>query len=521
LSIRKVFRCFFLIIICSAFAFFLARKIDLRISDLGRHLKNGEIFFKNFYAPSINLYSYTYPDFHFINHHWGSGIVFFLIKNSFGFEGLSVFFVALNLITFLIFFSLAWKYSSFEITALASVLAIPSLICRPEIRPEVFSYLFSAIFFWVLWDCKNGRLKWRWLFLLPLLELFWVNLHVYFFIGLLLIGIFLLEYLFAFYICKEHERGAALKKLVVVFGLSVLAALLNPSGLSGALYPFTIFQNYGLNLFENQSFAAIVKSTRSGAIDFYPLFYFELAFGLLVLSWFFVFIKAARKQINFTFILFALTLTFSLMAFLALRNYAIFAYFAFVITAINLGCVIKNEFRSLPEFIILSVLLILICLNIFLAKPSYWIRVANAGIGLKDGSTRAIDFFQKEHIRGPILNNYDIGGYLIYYLYPAHRVFVDNRPEAYPADFFKSTYIALQQDEETWRKMDSLYGFNAIVFNPHVSTPWGQGFLMRRVFDPLWAAVYVDDSCIIFVKKNGPNHEIAQKYALPAKMFLP
>jgi len=517
---RKLFYTAVSLFILSAYVFFLSRKIDLTISDLGRHLKNGELFFTNFYIPSVNLYSYTYPDFPFINHHWASGVVFFLIKKISGFQGLSVFFIALSLLTFSIFFHIAWKYSNFETAALASLFAIPNLISRPEIRPEIFSYLFSGLFFWVLWNCKNGRLKWRWVFLLPVLEFFWVNLHLYFFIGLLLIGIFFIEYSLAFYIQRNREAREPFKKLAVTLGLSIFAALTGPFGISGALYPLNIFSNFSLDVFENQSLPVIEKAIRAGVVDFQPLFYFKLAFGLLILSWVFVFIKVIKKRINFPLALLVITVIFSLMGFLALRNWAIFAYFALVVTAINLGYVIKAEFSSGRDYLILSFVFILICANLFLAKPSYWSRVADIGIGLKEGNSAAMDFFRKEHIQGPILNNYDIGSCLVYYLYPKYRVFVDNRPEAYPQDFLKGTYVSLQQDENVWRRVSSLYGFNAILFYPHVNTPWGQSFLMHRVLDPLWAVVYIDQSCIIFLRRNGSNQATIQKYALPAQMFF-
>ena len=39
------------------------------------------------------------------------------------------------------------------------------------------------------------------------------------------------------------------------------------------------------------------------------------------------------------------------------------------------------------------------------------------------------DFFKTENIKGSIFNNYDIGGYLIFNLFPNQKLFVDNRPE--------------------------------------------------------------------------------------------
>ncbi|MDO8461153.1 MAG: hypothetical protein Q7S38_01780, partial [bacterium] len=38
--------------------------------DLGRHLLAGQIIFETQEIPKTNLFSYAYPDFSFINHHW-------------------------------------------------------------------------------------------------------------------------------------------------------------------------------------------------------------------------------------------------------------------------------------------------------------------------------------------------------------------------------------------------------------------------------------------------------------------
>lgn len=93
------------------------------------------------------------------------------------------------------------------------------------------------------------------------------------------------------------------------------------------------------------------------------------------------------------------------------------------------------------------------------------------------------EFFKKENVQGPVFNNYDIGSYLIYYLFPQERVFVDNRPESYPASFFKEIYIPMQEKE---------YNFNAIFFSHCDYTPWGQKFLINRLNDKDWVPVFAD-----------------------------
>jgi len=59
---------------------------------------------------------------------------------------------------------------------------------------------------------------------------------------------------------------------------------------------------------------------------------------------------------------------------------------------------------------------------------------------------------------------------LIFNLYP-EKVFVDNRPEAYTADFAQNVYIAAQEDPVVFAKLDSRYHFNAIVYSHRDFTP--------------------------------------------------
>jgi len=509
---RVFFRSFILIFIFTMYGIFLGRDINFFVADLGRLLKAGELFFQGFSIPQTNYYSYTYPDYPCINHHWASGVIFFLIQKLAGFNGLSIFFFAISIATFLLFFSLAWRYSNFEIASLVSVVMIPVIASRGEIRPEVFSYFFSGVFLWVLWNFKASRISWRWLFLLPLLEILWVNVHIYFFIGLLLIAAFLSEYSIIYLARKGKDEFIRIKKLALCLIFTFSCAFLNPAGSAGVFYPLRIIGAYGCDIVEMQPVYVIAKTK---SIDFLPLIYFELAFILLLLSWLYVLIRQIVKKEGFSIANFILTLLFGAMGILAVRNFAPFGFFALPIAANNLRNIMKREADSVRDYCFRGALFISICLSIFLVNPEYWPRRSSLGIGLSGGSTQAIDFFKKADIQGPILNNFDVGGYLIYYLFPKERVFVDNRPEAYPASFFRDMDIGLQVNEKRWREAESRYGFNAIFFYHRVYTAWGQGFLIRRLSDPQWAAVYIDDACVILLKRNEGNQDIISKYELP------
>lgn len=506
---------FLLFLLLLFYGYILAQKINFTTADLGRHLKNGELFFKEHIIPNTNLYSYTYPNYPFVNHHWGSGAIFYLIKMFFGFTGLSIFFIVLSLFTFLLFFNIAWKYSRFEFAMLISIVIIPILGSRTEIRPEVFSYFLSGLFFWLLSNYKSNRISPRLLFFLPLLELIWVNLHIYFPIGILLIGLFLLEEFFMLIIQKKRNINKHMKILITILILSILAIIFNPAGITGAIYPLKIFEDYGYRLIENQSVWFIEK-----LITYPPIRYFKIVFVLLSASWLFKLRKIIKQRNSFPIVNLLLTLLFSFLGWTAIRNFTIFGYFALPITAINLRNINILKRKTKDDYFLVIISAVFLFLAIVVINPQYWsTKKILYGFGLRKRVENAALFFKKENIQGSIFNNYDIGSYLIYYLYPEQRVFVDNRPEAYPASFFKKIYIPLQENEQKWKEIDKRYNFNVIFFYRHDATPWGQNFLVKRVFDPKWAPVYVDEYCIILLKRNGVNKPTIQKYELPKEIF--
>jgi len=50
--------------------------------DLSRHLKLGEIISKEHDFPRTNLFSYTFPDFPFANHHWLAEVDFLFLART-------------------------------------------------------------------------------------------------------------------------------------------------------------------------------------------------------------------------------------------------------------------------------------------------------------------------------------------------------------------------------------------------------------------------------------------------------
>ncbi|MCX6817099.1 MAG: hypothetical protein NTZ93_04495 [Candidatus Beckwithbacteria bacterium] len=484
MSDNRLTKILLVILLCLFYGLFLSHKINLVTADLGRHLVNGQVFWEKGQILKTNTYSYTETDYPVLNHHWLSGVIFYKIWQIGGFSGLQLFYILLS--TAALGLMLWWAYGSGNllITTLLALPVINLLAERTEIRPEVFTYFFVSVFWLILTKFKDNQ-KTKWIWLLPVLQIVWVNTHIYFFLGPGLIGCFLL--------------GKRRFKLLTVFIVDCLAIMVNPYGVKGLLAPLTIFNNYGYRLAENQPVWMIEKILSNP-----HYLVFKIVFLLLVASFIFVFIK--QRKVAVTNLLVAVAI--SAAGWLAIRNFALFGLLTLPIMAVNWSGIAKNSQNQ--SF--LGVTAVAVGIVVYSLTHQF-------GLGLEVNNQKAAEFFIKENLSGPIFNNYDIGSYLIYYFYPQEKVFVDNRPEAYTADFFTKVYVPMQEDDQVWQKQLEKYQFQAIIFSIKDFTPWGQQFLIQRVKDPEWAPVYADQRVIIFLKRNEKNAPVISQFELLKERF--
>lgn len=477
---------FFIPILLSfSYIILLSRPIDLVTADIGRHIKNGEAIFNgNFEVLTENFYSYSFPNYPTANHHWLAGVVFFLIWKGFGFFGVHLFFILTSLATLLIFFKLSCEKSGAAIASLITILLIPLILERDEIRPEIFSNLFAGIFLLILTKFRGGRLKPKYLLILPAIELAWVNTHIYFFLGFVVIGTFLAEAIF--------ERSKSMAKTVVsIIMLMIVSVFINPAGIKGVLAPLSIFKNYGYTIVENQNIFFLEKLIRNP--NFLILKIMFLAFLFLIISR----IIQNKKAVSVSDLIFAAG--FSFAAFFALRNVTIFALFAFPISS---GCVsglIGGKPSGIKINIATLAVLTFFITSILSGEYRPIVPYEKFGFGLISNNNAA-NFINSRDIETPIFNNYDIGGYLIFNLPPDKKVFVDNRPEAYPSDFFQKVYIPMQENKSVWDEQLKTYEFKTIIFSTADYTPWGRKFLDGITKDPDWETAFLDSRVIILTK---------------------
>ena len=470
---------------------FFIQKINLATADLGRHLKNGELFFSTLKPISTNFYSYTNPEFKVINHHWGFGPIVYIIYRLSGFIGISFAYFIMAFIVYLTFSYPVYKRINSTITIFSIILSMPLVSYRVEIRPEIISALFMGLLFNIFYLFKEKKIKIKFVLLLSfLIQVLWVNIHIFFPAGLLITSIFLFDDL------VSSRKNA--KNYLLIIVSQVTALFINPFGLSTVLFPFNILKSYGYRIVENQS-VLFMQNLFPQPILFLFMSIFVL-FALLLIYCVFDDFKAIKKGL--IYILPALI--FGLASWKFIRLIPFFGYFSIIGFTFLLNQVFTKRFPGL-SLVKLNKSILLLCgsflaLNLFFKNSLYSPIKSNFGFGILPGMLNSLKFFEENKLKGPIFNNYDNGGYLIYGLFPDEKVFVDNRPEAYSTKFFSEEYIAVQEVDELWQKELNKYNFNVIYFYRNDLTPWGQQFLEARVIDPNWKLVYSDDFFLIFTR---------------------
>ncbi len=505
-----------------------SQKINFTNIDLGRHLENGKIVWENPQILFQNFYSYTEPDFKFINHHWLSGLIFYKIYVIGGFKLLGIFNLLIALITFLLFFKLSNKKSNFYLSAAISLPVIFLLSERVEIRPEIFSYLFIILTWLLIEKIANNKI-WRHLLLFIPIFIIWANLHIYFFIGLALIGFKMLaEFLPLLFIKTENIKDQIklawlkAKPWAKTLFFSFLACLITPNTWRGLLYPFNIFQNYGYEIAENKTIFYLSHLTIN------PNFYlFKIILILLILSWLIYFLFSKKLRLFDLLI----SLFFSFLALFASRNLAIFGLTALVLIPANLHkpwkylsntplisrFSIKDKVKPYL-FGFFGLIIVIIIFYLVIDGRSYNNTIKNPlGFNLLTKNSDSATFFKENKLSGPIFNNYDIGSALIFWLFPQEKIFVDNRPEAYSNKFFTETYVPLQNDDKKWEELNNYYKFKTIYFSHTDGTPWAQQFLKRILSDNNWSLIYFDSYTVILVNKKLNDTDLINKLTIDTK----
>ena len=465
---KVVYICIWFLFIMYLFSFLLTTSTDFT-QDLGRHLLLGQIIVQTKAVPKINLISYTYPHFPFINHHWFSEVILFICQKGMGLNSL----IILKACVICLAIVIAVIASGSVLGVGTAFLFSPLILERADIRPEIFGFLaFSLLLMQLRTVQKTKRIS----FYVPFIFLLWVNIHISFVLGLFLLGALFLE-------AQKSKRN------ILVCVLNIACLFINPNGIRGVLAPLTIFSNYGYSIVENQNMFFLSTVMKDIFIRGYFL---SLPLVIAVICT----LTFRKKYIQ----------VFLLLVFTGLAMYQVRHLPFFVLTAIafipaalvEISRGVKPSVRLLFSYLFIYFLLAGI---LFFGSNMFFETFdinKSFGLGYEMRDTKVVSVLKENKGEGNIFNNFDIGSYLSYRLFPEMKVFVDGRPEAYPASFFQNDYIPLEENQDKQDAIFKQYNIHTVVISHTDQTPWGDMFLARILKNKQWKLVFVDPVFAVF-----------------------
>ena len=321
---------FFTAILFASILFLVLRPIT--DADFWWHLATGRWMADTGQIPQADPFSYTAAGDPWTAHEWLTEKGMYALYLAGG--------VPLLILVFSTLITLAYGFAYFRspgvsrpyIASFAILLAAAMSAPLWGVRPQMITLLFSSIFLYLLDRYEDGH-KIRFLVWLPVLMLLWVNMHAGYFMGLVLIGIYLLANLLQRIVArimktKPQQHGLGNTALLVVsLVVSVLAALINPQGPRILLYPFETLADPAMQAYIQEWYPP----------DFRQAIWLPFLIGLGLIG---VFGILGRKKLRLTH--FILLLVFGYLGLRSMRHVPLFA----VVTAPILAGLVQGVIRG-------------------------------------------------------------------------------------------------------------------------------------------------------------------------------
>lgn len=471
--------------------------------DVWWHLRNGQLVLSSG-VPHADVYSFTASGREWLVQEWLTEVVMYSLKSAFGYGALSLLFGLLQAAGGFVVYTLARRAGAGRIVALLALMLF-CVFAAPTwgVRPQVLTPIFLGIFYLLLLGYRDNPAKRKLLWALPLLMALWTNLHASYFMGIALVGAFVVGQFLNNWLYRP-EQPPPLKPLVAVLGGCLAATLLNPYFVELWTYPLT----YVLNGTSNP----LLKYTQEWQS---PNFHEpgNLLFGVSIVLLALVGLSIpAREEKRLRWRL-AITEyvdatgaivfgAFTLLALQAVRLVPIYGVIALPMLAGGLARVwpvLGREKEDVPGAIEgrvnlgVGVVAIIVGLVMIPALPQAQSGKEPRSDTLYSVPVQGADYIASLPPSTRLYNDFIWGGFLIYRLYPEHKVFIDGRADMYRVGIFEDS-VVIQNAGSGWREALDKYGVNTAI------TLAGGPLDYALAHDKGWVAGYHDRLATVYRK---------------------
>ena len=519
-------------------------------ADFPWHLKTGEYVYQHGEIPKTDPFSLISTgdirERFILSCYWLGQLIFYGIYNLIGPLGI----VMLRSLLFTGIIVILW--SAMKNTPLLlkiGALYITAMLFSVYLgdRPQLFSFFFAIAVIALLENYKKTSSK-KYLIFLPLLMLFWANVHGGFIFGIVVIAIFCLSETVKHFFLKKSIVSLDKERLLLLVAIgfiSIIASYINPNTYQAIT--LTI-EAQGDPLFKViKEYFSPYDETRGPFASRYNFIYWSImGYSLVLLA-----LNLRRLDLTHLGLIF-FTLYISLSAIRFVPFFVMTGLFISAQYRVNIinpdRHAIFNKLK-LPVTILSLFLVLLWCGSLVHSMPriSSLNRIPETRL-YPEGAVR---FLLKNIDGGRIFCSYNTGSYLLWRLYPRFRTFIDTRginyKAAYEADAishaerwegdgnsfvdalntimpvdagsieidYSGKRTAAPLEKERWINLLDKYGIDIIV---HEASNFYTGrilpLIVRLIKDNHWRLVYSDGRALIFVRDTPGFRELISQYEI-------
>jgi len=510
-------------------------------AGIGWHIRTGQLILSTHAIPRADPFSSTMAGQPWFAWEWLYDLLVGWLDTAAGLNAVVLFTALIIATTFSWTFRLLLRRNTNFLLALVLVLLAASAATIHFLaRPHVVSWLFTVAWFWILESSEQGcrysdsdssapsaigvkSHRVRSLWLLPLLMAAWVNVHGGFLVGFVLLGIYWISAVWQSLgspgdrfddVLRNIRAGKRARALAFTGLLSALATFVNPYGWKLHVHIYRYLSNRFLmdhiDEFQSPNFHGVAQKCFAGL-------------PLLTL----VALAARRREretrpSQFLVVLFAVY-----SGLYASRNIPVSSLLLILVMApwlsdatarlaggfrkklsrrigLDSPSVASTPFldrmhsidRSLKGHVWPVAAILLACGIVVHGGRFGGRQLADAHFDAKRFPVEAVNYLERNNVRGPVLSPDSWGGYLIYRLYPREKVVLDDRHDLYGEEFLKS-YLRMMHVEPGWQEFLQEHKPACVVL------PKDSALASILLETTGWQPIYRDDVAIVFVQTRA------------------
>ena len=498
----------------------------------------------------------SYPAYPYVEDKWLSSVAAALVDRAGGGAGLTVYQVVLCALVATAWYAMlrAWRTAP-GIALAATALGLLTCSFRLEPRPDTISHaLLAAVVALVAAGPASRRFRWG----APLALLLWVNLHGYFVNGLLVLAAAAVAAALGDRELRRADASAGARPYVVVLALASAACFVHPQGWRAAYSPIEqlemmrsapAFRAAIVELSPSTDLFADAGPWRLGllaltggvavACAFVPAarraLTRQLVTGLAVVPWLaWPPPRLAGLAYRVTVVLWLAALVevpsairerrwfrplvllgFTVLAAPAIRNFPLVAVAALLVLGPTWTRAAAELGERVPRrpWLALGARAAVVGLVALIA----WLRLADRvgtdvrapirtgwGVDADRFPVGAVDALLRADPVGPLLNNFDSGGYLLYRVHPGRRAFIAGNTSMFPPSFLEyyRSHVASGAGSD-WTVPGAARSAGAAVVD--FASPVGVRMAAALHADPSWRLAFFDRAGALYLRADGAS----------------